>query len=96
MGTRPSYVIAYVDSFRSKTKIEKVGGNRVGVAVSSLSQLGLSEEKIISGILKIRSKTTNVAEIDVEKVKGVKPPGVVIKIAVRHGEIFLLRFFVCP
>ena len=32
MGMRPSYVIAYVDatvSFRSKMRIEKVGGNRV-------------------------------------------------------------------
>ena len=44
VGTRASYVVAYVDttaSFRSRMRIEKVGGKRVGAAVSSLKQLGL-------------------------------------------------------
>ena len=39
--------------------------------------------------LKIRSKTTDVAEIYVEKVRGgIKTPGVAIKRAVRPGDIF--------
>ena len=39
VGIRAGYVVAYVDttaSFRSKMRIEKVGGNRVGTVVNSL------------------------------------------------------------
>ena len=45
MGTRVSYVVGYLDataSFRSKMRIEKIRGNRVGASVHSLRQLGLS------------------------------------------------------
>ena len=77
MGTRARYVVTYVDetaSFGSKMRIEKVGGSRVRAAVSSLKQLGFSEEKkmrfrggeVIFHRLKIISKTANVAEIDVK------------------------------
>ena len=47
MDAKTSYVVAYVDAianFRSKMRIDKVGGNRVG-AVNSLRQLDLGEEK---------------------------------------------------
>ena len=63
--------------------IEKVGRNRVGAAVSSLRQLDLGEEKmgfreeVVFHRLKIRSKTTNTAEIDAQKVReGIKTPRV--------------------
>ena len=79
-------------------RIEKVGGNRVGDAISSLRQLGLNEEKkmtfrgeevVFFHRLKIKSKTTNVAEIDVEKVRGgIKTTGVAIKRVFCPGDIF--------
>ena len=77
-------------------RIEKLGGNRVGAAVSSFRQLGLGEEKkmrfrgeeVVFHRLKIRSKTANAAKIDVEKVRGgIKTIGVVIKRAVRPEDI---------
>ena len=48
VGTRASYVVADIDatsSFRTKMRIEKVGGNRKGVTVSCLRHLCFSEEK---------------------------------------------------
>ena len=83
MGTRASYVVAYVDattSFRSKMRIEKVG-NIVGAAVSR-------GREVVFHRLKISSKIAIVAEIDVEKVKDIKTPGVAIKRAVRPWDIF--------
>ena len=81
-------------SFRLKMRIEKGGGNRVGVTVSSLRQLGFSKEKmkfrggeVVFHKLKIRCKTTNVAEIDVENVRGgIKTLGVAIRRAVYPGD----------
>ena len=81
VDTRASYMVAYVEataSFRSKISKENIGENRIGVTVSSLGQLDLGEEKkmrfrggeVVFHRLKTRSKTTNVAEIDVEKVRG--------------------------
>ncbi|MPC82473.1 hypothetical protein E2C01_077142 [Portunus trituberculatus] len=84
-------------SFGMKMRIEKVGGNREGDTVSCLRQLCFSEKKkmrfskgeMVFYRLKIRSKTVNVAEIDVEKVEGgVKAFGVIIKKGVRPGDIF--------
>ena len=48
MDTRVSYVVACIDataSFRLKMRIEKVGGNKVEAAFSSLRPLVLGEEK---------------------------------------------------
>ena len=81
VGTRASYIAAYVDttaSFRLNMRIEKEGGNGVRAAVSSLRQLDLGEEKkmrftggeVVFHRLKIRSKTANVADINVERVRG--------------------------
>ena len=47
-STRASYVIAHIyatASFGLKIRIEKVGGNRKGVAVSRHRHLSFSEEK---------------------------------------------------
>ena len=90
----------YVDataSFRPKMRIEKVGGNRIRAALSSLRQLSLGEEKkmrfrgggVVFYRFKIRSKAANVAKIDVEKFRGgIKKPGVNIKRLFRPGDIF--------
>ena len=58
-------------------RIEKVGRNREGAAVSSLRQVGLGEEKkmkfrgeVVFHRLITRFKTVNVTETDVEKVRG--------------------------
>ena len=75
MGTRASYVVAHIGattSFEAKMRIEKVGGNRKGATVSCLRHLCFSEEKkmrfsggeVVFYRLKIRSKATNVAEIN--------------------------------
>ena len=58
VGTRASCVVAHEDataSFRSKMRIEKIGWNRVGTAVSNLKQLCFSEEKKRDGILQIEN-----------------------------------------
>ena len=78
VGTRASYVVANIDatsSFGTKMRIEKVRGNRKGITVSCLRHLCFSEEKKMRFIegevvlyrLKIRSMTTNVAEVDRKK-----------------------------
>ena len=78
VGTRASYVFAYVNattSFRSKMRIEKLEGNRVGGCCQYLRQLGLGDEQkmrfrggeVVFYILKFRSKTANVVEIYVKK-----------------------------
>ena len=59
-------------------RIEKVGGIRKGVTVSYLSHLYFSEEKkmrfsrgmVVFYRWKIRSKTTNFAEVHKEKCEG--------------------------
>ncbi|MPC59543.1 hypothetical protein E2C01_053568 [Portunus trituberculatus] len=75
-------------------RIEKVEGNREGGTVSCLRQLYFGEEKkmrfrrgeVVLHRLKIRSKTANVGEVNVEKVKrGVKTFGLIIKRAVQPG-----------
>ena len=89
MGTRASNIVAYIyttSSFGLKLRIEKVGGDREGTAVSCLRHLSFGEEEkvrlrggeVMIRRLEIRSKTSNVAEIDVEKVGGsIKTPVVV-------------------
>ena len=88
VGTRASYVVAHVcatSSFGSKMRIEIVRGDRIGAAVSSLRHLSFSEEKkmrfsreeVVFHRLEIRTKTADVAEVNMEKVVGsVKTPGV--------------------
>lgn len=77
VGTRASYVVAYIHataSFGAKMRIEIVGGNRIGAAVSSLRQLSFGEKKkmrfsrgeMVFHRLEVRAKTANVAEINVE------------------------------
>ncbi|MPC09216.1 hypothetical protein E2C01_001820 [Portunus trituberculatus] len=80
-------------------RTEKVGGNREGAAVSCLRQLCFGEEEkmrfsrgeVVSYRLKIRSKTKNVAEVNVEKVEGdvkafgvIKCPRKVLRVPVRE------------
>ncbi|MPC72391.1 hypothetical protein E2C01_066696 [Portunus trituberculatus] len=83
-------------------RIEKVGGNREEATIRCLRQLCFSEEKkmrfsrgeVVFYRLKIRSKTVNVAEVNVEKVEeGVKAFGIVNERGVRPGDTFgpLLR-----
>ncbi|MPC98909.1 hypothetical protein E2C01_094295 [Portunus trituberculatus] len=58
-------------------RIEKVGGNRIWATVSCLRQLCFGEEKkmrfsrgeVVFYILKIRSKTAKVAEVNGEKLR---------------------------
>ncbi|MPC65580.1 hypothetical protein E2C01_059718 [Portunus trituberculatus] len=57
--------------------MEKVGGNREGATVSSLTQVCFGEKKmrfsrgeVVFHILKMKSKSVNVAEPNVEKVDG--------------------------
>ena len=90
VGTRTSNIIAYIyatASFGLKVSIEKVGGNRIGRAVSSCRHLGLSEEEklrfrrgeVVFHRKEIRTKATNVTEINIEKVRGsIKTPLVCI------------------
>ncbi|MPC70584.1 hypothetical protein E2C01_064836 [Portunus trituberculatus] len=77
--------------------IEKVEGNREGATVSCLRQLCFNEEKkmrfsrgeVVFYRLKIKSKTANVAEVNVEKVeRGVKAFGIVTERGVRPGDIY--------
>ena len=89
MGTRASHVVAYVyatASFSLKMRIEKVGGNRKRTAVSCHRHLSFGEEEkmrlrggeVMIHRLEIRSKTANVAEVNVEKFGGsIKTPVVV-------------------
>ena len=89
MGTRASYVVAYVyatASFGLKLRIEKVGRNRKSTAVNCHRHLSFSEEEkirlrggeVVGHRLEIRSKTANVAEVNVEKIEGsIKTPVVV-------------------
>ena len=76
---RASYVVVYIyatASFGLKMRIEKVGGNREGVAVSRRRHLSFSEEKkmrfsreeVVFYRLEIRCGTANVAEVNTEKV----------------------------
>ncbi|MPC10947.1 hypothetical protein E2C01_003591 [Portunus trituberculatus] len=76
--------------------IEKVGENIEGATVSSLRHLCFSEEKkmrfsrgeMAFYILKIRSNTVNVAQVNEEKVKGgFKTFWVATKRAVQPGDI---------
>ena len=78
-------------------RIEKVGRNRVVAAVSSLRPLGIGEEKkmrfrggeVVFHKLIIRYKTTNVAGIDLEKVRGgIKASGVDIRRAIHPVDFF--------
>ena len=100
MGTRASDIIAYVDaasSFGMKIRIEKVRGNRVEITVSSFRNLCFGEEKkvrfrggeMVFHRMKVGTKATNVAEVNVEKVGGrIKTPlWVVTCSGVRPGEI---------
>ena len=100
MGTRASYVVAYINttsSFETKLRIEIVGGNRKGATVSCLRHLCFSEEKkmrfsrgeVMFYRLKVRSKAANVAEVKEEIVEGgVKTLGVDTGRAVRPGGIY--------
>ena len=75
---------------------EKVGGNRKGATVSCLKHLCFSEKKmrfsrgeVVFYRLKIRSKTTNVAEVDSEKCEeGVKTIRVDTIRGVRPRDIY--------
>ena len=67
-------------------RIEKVGGNRKRTAVSCHRHLSFGEEEkmrlrggeVMVHRLEIRSKTANVAEVNIEKVGGsIKTPVVV-------------------
>ena len=68
-------------------RIEKVGGDREGFAVSKLRHLSFGEEKkvrfrgekVVFHRLKVRAKAANVAEIKNKKIRSVKAPGVVNK-----------------
>merc|ERR1712035_299185 len=85
-STRASDVVADIyatASFGLKMSMEKVGGNRKGPAISSHIHLSFSEEKkmrfsggeVVFHRLKIRTKTTNVAEVNGETVGGgIKTP----------------------
>ncbi len=78
MGTRASNVIAYIDattSFGVKFGKEKVGGNRIEVALRSPRNRSFSEEKkvrfqggeVMIHRMDVRAKVAYVAEIDREK-----------------------------
>ena len=100
MGTGASYVVAHIDatsSFEAEMRIEKVGGNRKGPAISCHRHLSLGEEKkmrfsrgeVVFYRLEIRSKATNVAEVNEEIVEGgAKTLGVDTRGAVRPGGIY--------
>ena len=89
MGTRASYVVAHIyatSSFGLKLRIEKVRGNRKKIAVSCHRHLCFSKEEkmrfrggeVMIHRLEIRSKAANVAEVNIEKVRGsIKTPVVV-------------------
>ena len=75
MGTKASHVVAHIDAmqrFQVKIRIEKLGGNRRGANVNSLRHLCFSDEKkmrfskgeVVSKRMKIRSKATNVTEVN--------------------------------
>ena len=99
VGTRASNIIAHVyatASFGLKIRIEKVGGNRKGRAVSSCRHLGLSEEEkmrfrrgeVVFHRREIRGKATNVTEIDIEKVRGcIKTPLVCNIRSIRPADV---------
>ncbi len=81
VGTRASNVVAYIDttsSFGVKFRMEKVGGNRIEVAVSSHRNLSFSEEKkvrfrggeVMLHRVEIRAKAPNVAEMNRERAGG--------------------------
>ncbi len=71
----PIYTTA---SFGLKLRIDKVGGNRERTAVSCHKHLSFNEEEkmrfrggeVMIHRLEIRSKAANVAEVDIEKVRG--------------------------
>ncbi|MPC57971.1 hypothetical protein E2C01_051963 [Portunus trituberculatus] len=74
-------------------RIEKVGGNREGATVSYLRQLCFGEEKKMrfsrGEVVFHRSKTANVAELNVETVEGgVKAFVIFNRRGVRPGDIF--------
>ena len=89
MSTRASYIVTYIyatSSFGLKLRIENVGGNRVRTAVSCHRYLSFGEEEkvrlrggeVMLHRLEVRSKAANVAEVNVEKVRGsIKTPEVV-------------------
>ena len=78
-------------------RIEIVGGNRIGAAVSSLRQLSFGEKKkmrfsrgeMVFHRLEIRVKTAYVAEVKTESVCGsTKTSLVVTRRVVRPGDIY--------
>ena len=99
MGTRTRNIVANVyatASFGMKIRIEKVGGNRKGRAVSSCRHLGLSKEEkmgfrrgeVVFHRRKIRAKTANVTKMSEEKVGGsIRTPRVHSQGSVRPGDI---------